>query len=108
MTRETITLTQAEQRRVIVLTQVREQRIDAARAAALLGLSLRHCRRLLAAFRREGPAAVAHGNRGHPAPNRVPTSLERRIVRLARTRYVRFNHQDLAEKIAQDHGIVLS
>src|SRR2546425_2590110 len=61
MTRETITLTQVEQRRVIVLTQVREQRIDAARAAALLGLSLRHCRRLLAAFRREGPATVARG-----------------------------------------------
>ena len=108
MTRETITLTQAEQRRVIVLTQVREQRIDAARAAALLGLSLRHCRRLLAAFRREGPAALAHGNRGHPAPNRVPESLERRIVRLARTRYVGFNHQHLTEKLAEDHGIVFS
>ncbi len=108
MTRETITLTQTEQRRVIVLTQVREQRIDAARAAALLGLSLRQCRRLLAAFRRAGPAALAHGNRGHPASNRVPRSFERRIVRLARTRYVGFNHQHLTEKLAEAHGIVLS
>ncbi len=108
MTRETITLTPIEQRRVIVLTQVREQRIDAARAAALLGLSLRHCRRLLAAFRREGPAALAHGNRGRSAPNRVPRSLERRIVRLARTTYAGFNHQHLTEKLAEGHGIVLS
>lgn len=108
MTRETITLTQIEQRRVIVLTQVREQRIDAARAALLLGISLRHCRRLLAAFRRDGPAALAHGNRGRPALNRVPRSLERRIVRLARTTYARFNHQHLTEKLAEVHGIVLS
>jgi len=108
MTRETITLTQVEQRRVIVLTQVREQQIDAAHAAALLGLSLRHCRRLLAAFRRAGPAALAHGNRGRPAPNRVPRVLERRIVRLARTTYAGFNHQHLTEKLAENHGIVLS
>lgn len=108
MTRETITLTQVEERRVIVLTQIRAQQIDAAHAAALLGLSLRHCRRLLAAFRRAGPAALAHGNRGRPAPNRVPRALERRIVRLARTTYARFNHQHLTEKLAEDHGIVLS
>ncbi len=47
MTRETITLTQVEQRRAIVLTQVREQRMDAVRAATVLGISLRHCRRLM-------------------------------------------------------------
>ncbi len=108
MTRETITLIPIEQQRVIVLTQVREQRIDTRRAAALLGLSLRHCRRLLAAFRRDGPAALAHGNRGRRAPNRVAASLERRIVRLARTRYRGFNHQHLTEKLAEDHRIVLS
>lgn len=108
MTRETITLTQAEQRRVIVLTQVREQRMKARQAAALLGLSLRHCRRLLAAFRRDGPAALAHGNRGRSAANRVPTSLQRRIVRLARTTYAGFNHQHLTEKLAEAHGIVFS
>ncbi len=108
MTRETITLIPIEQQRVIVLTQVREQRLDARRAAALLGLSLRHCQRLLAAFRRDGPAALAHGNRGRRAPNRVSASLERRIVRLARTRYRGFNHQHLTEKLAEDHRIVLS
>src|SRR2546422_7772565 len=108
MTRETITLTQAEQQRVIVLTAVRERHVGAARAATLLGVSLRHCRRLLAAFRRDGPAALAHGNRGRPAPNRVPRSLERRIVRLARTTYAGFNHQHFTEKLAEAHRIVLS
>lgn len=80
----------------------------AARAALLLNLSLRQSRRLLAAFRRDGPAAFAHGNRGRPAPNRVPRRLDRRIVRLARTTYAGFNHQHLTEKLAEARGIVLS
>ncbi len=82
--------------------------MGAPQAAVLLGLSLRHCRRLLAAFRRDGPAALAHGNRGRPAPNRVSRVLARRIVRLARTTYAGFNHQHLTEKLAEVHGIVLS
>src|SRR2546427_7819874 len=93
MTRETITLTQAEQQRVIVLTAVRERHVGAARAATLLGVSLRHCRRLLAALRRDGPAALAHGKPGRSAPNRVPQSPERPIVPFARTTYAGVNHQ---------------
>ena len=83
MTRETITLTQVEQRRVIVLTQVREQRIDARHAAALLGLSLRHCRRLLAAFRRDGPVHLPpDGTRASPVEERVPVYTRRARVRV--------------------------
>src|SRR3989442_12885608 len=108
MTRETITLTQAEQQRVIVLTAVRERHVGAARAATLLGVSLRHCRCLLAAFRRDGPAALAHGNRGRPAPNRVPKSLERRIVRLARTPYPGFNPPHLTEELAEARAVLAS
>src|SRR2546427_9746184 len=74
MTRETITLTQAEQQRVIVLTAVRERHVGAARAAALLGGSLRHCPRPLAAFRRGGPAPLAPGDPGPPAPHPLPPS----------------------------------
>jgi hypothetical protein len=33
-------------------------------AAEVLGLSLRHTRILSAAYRKEGAAALAHGNRG--------------------------------------------
>ena len=45
MTREMITLTQEEQRRVTVLSEVREGQLTTRDAAELLGLSLRHtCR----------------------------------------------------------------
>ncbi|MDI6773009.1 MAG: helix-turn-helix domain-containing protein [bacterium] len=68
MTRETITLTQKEQHRVHLLTQVQQGTLQAVAAAQLLDLSLRHLRRLLARWRQQGLAALAHGNRGRPLP----------------------------------------
>lgn len=101
-------LTQEEQRRLMVLTEVREGRLMATDATQLLGLSLRHCRRLLAGFRRDGPAALAHGNRGRPPHNRRSPALRARVIRLARTTYAGFNHQHFTEALADDHGLTLS
>jgi transposase len=101
-------LTHEEQRRVKVLTEVREGRLRAQEAARLLSLSVRHCRRLLAAFRRDGPAALAHGNRGRPPHNRFPRTLQPRVLRWARTTYVGFNHQHLTEALTEERGLQLS
>ncbi len=108
MTRETITLTKEEQRRLMVLTEVRAGRLLARQAAQVLGLSLRHCRRLLAHFRRRGAAALAHGNRGRPPHNRFPDALHRKVVRLAQTRYAGFNHQHLTEHLVESHRLPIS
>ncbi len=108
MTRETIILTHEEQRRVKVLSEVREGRLAVAEATHLLGLSVRHTRRLVAAFRRHGPAALAHGNRGRPPHNRLPVALRQRVLRLARTTYVGFNHQHLTEALVEEHGLSVS
>src|SRR6516165_6957370 len=72
MIRETITLNQKEQHRVHILTRLQGGILRAAEAASLLGLSVRHLRRLLARFRRHGAAAVSHGNRGRPSHRRRP------------------------------------
>src|SRR5687767_1404802 len=103
MTRGTIVLTHEEQRRLKVLSEVREGRLLAAEGARLLGLSVRHCQRLLAGFRRDGPAALAHGNRGRPPHNRRPAAVRARVIRLARTTYTGFNHQHFTEALSEDH-----
>lgn len=103
-----IVLTLEEQRRVKVLSEIREGQLTASEAARLLGLSLRHARRLLAAFRRHGPAAMAHGNRGRPPHNRLSMALRQRVVRLARTAYAGFNHQHLTEALQEERGVHVS
>lgn len=101
-------MTSEEQRRLKVLTEVRAGHVLAREAAQVLKLSLRHCRRLLARFRRLGAAGLAHGNRGRPPHNRLPASLQRQVVRLAKTRYAGFNHQHLTEHLVESHHLRVS
>jgi transposase len=108
MTRETITLTQKEQHRVHLLTQVQQGILRAGTAALLLDLSLRHLRRLLAHLRQQGLAALAHGNRGRPSPRRVAETVRTRVLTLARTRYTGVNDHHLTELLAEREGLRLS
>ena len=62
MMKEIVTLNRKEQRRLRVLNQVETGKMIGREAAKVIGLSLRQVRRLLAAYRKEGTAALAHGN----------------------------------------------
>src|SRR5665647_2892750 len=90
--RETVTLNQDEQRRLLVLNEVISGRLTAGRAGELLGLSERQVRRILAAYREEGAAALAHGNRGRRPVNALAESVRAQVLELARTKYAGFNH----------------
>ena len=69
-----LTLTTREQTRLYIINTVLERRISVAEAAQLLGVSERHTWRLLAAYREEGAAALAHGNRDRlPSNTTSPT-----------------------------------
>ena len=47
-----------------------------------MGVSARHTRRILAAYREKEAAAIAHGNRGHRPVNATPSALASEAVRL--------------------------
>src|SRR4030042_312880 len=68
--REQVTLTLKEQKRLKLLNQVESGSLTVLRAAEALQLSERQLYRLLARYRLEGAAALAHGNRGRPSPRR--------------------------------------
>jgi len=108
MTRGLITLNQEEQRRGMVLSKMLEGTLLAKDAATLLGMSIRHCRRLLAAFRRDGPAALAHGNRGRSPHNQLPQRVRQRVLRFAKTTYAGFNDHHLTEMLLEEHALHLS
>ena len=103
-----LTLTQREQTRLQVLNRLVAQQLTTREAATILGLSERHTWRMLAAYRKEGAAALAHGNRGRRPRNAVEAETRRKVVALARTRYAGFNHTHLAEIMSEMEGVVLS
>jgi len=103
-----LTLSQREQTRLQVLNKVLEGWLRVAEAARLLGVSERHGWRLLAAYRKEGAAALAHGNRGRRPVHAMGEETKERVRALALVPYGGLNHCHLTELLAEREGIVLS
>ena len=86
-----VTLNNKEQKRLLVLNEVLAGRVTGKEAAEVLGVSLRHTRRLIAAYRQRGAAALAHGNRGRPPTNKLADKVadqRRQPVRASNARTV--------------------
>ena len=98
-------MTQKEQTRLQVLNSLLAEQMTTEQAATLMGVSERHSRRMLAAYRKEGAAALAHGNRGRRPANATPETMRTDIVHLARTRYAGVNHTHLSELLGEREGI---
>jgi transposase len=103
-----LTLTTKEQTRLQILNSILERRWFMREAAEVLGVSERHGWRLLAAYRKEGAAALAHGNRGRVPRNATPAVVRQQVVAMAQERYGGINHTHLAELLAEREGLVLS
>ena len=103
-----VTLNQREQARLQVLNSVMESQLRRAQATEILGISEHHLRRVLAAYRRDGAAALVHGNRGRKPRNAVPEDVAAAAVILASGKYAGFNHSQLTEVLAEREGIHLS
>src|SRR5690348_15195402 len=108
MMRGTITLSQREHQRMHVLSRVLDGVLRGREAARLLGLSPRHLRRLRRRLERDGPAALAHRNRGRASPRRLAETVRARIVALARGLYAGVNDHQLTELLAERDGLRVS
>ena len=78
-----LTLTQREQARLEILNRVLERQLSLGQACPILGMSERHAWRILAAYRKAGAAALAHGNRGRLPSNAVSLEMKHRVVDMA-------------------------
>ena len=80
-----------------MLNSVLEYQLSIPQAAEIMGLSQRHTKRLLAAYRRDGPAALTHGNRGRRPHNAVSEAAAAAVGKLAGNHYAGANHTHLTE-----------
>ena len=105
----TITLNPKQQREVEILSRLEAGVLDTGTAGELLGVGMRQLRRLRARFRREGMAAVIHGNSGRSPANRTDPVLLERILALAgpEGQYHDLNICHLQDLLAQEEQIVI-
>ncbi|MBB1498672.1 helix-turn-helix domain-containing protein, partial [Paracoccus sp. MC1862] len=98
-----LVMSERELNRIEVLSEVGTGRLRVEDAAGLLGLTRRQVFRLLARFRADGPAGLAHRARGR-APNNALSALHReQVLALVRTQYADFGPTLAAEKLAELH-----
>lgn len=101
-------MTVKEQRRAQVLTGVAGGAVTLKEAACIMGVSLRQARRLKGALMREGPSALAHGNRGRPSPRRLNPALAQAVVEHYRGRYHGLNHQHFTDLLVEREHLAVS
>ena len=101
-------MNQQEQARIQVLNCVLEHQLPIAQAAEIMGVSERHTKRLLAAYRKHGAVALAHGNRGRRPHNAISETAAAAVVKLASDGYAGANHSHFTELLREREGIDLS
>jgi hypothetical protein len=106
--KELLTLNRKEQNRVIVMNQVGTKQLAIIQASMLLKISERQAWRLLAAYRKEGAAGLAHGNRERKPVNALSEELSQQVIELAGSKYKGFNHTHLTEKLEECEQLHLS
>jgi hypothetical protein len=77
-------------------------------ASVTMRVSYRQAKRLYAAYRQRGDAALIHGNRGKPSNNRTPETVLEQALEAYRTRYSDFGPTFAAEQLAEHEGIAIS
>ena len=106
---DTISLSREEQRRGRILAHLVSGDLTIERAAAWLGVSVRHAWRLRVRFLTEGPSALAHGNRGRASPRRIDEDTRQQVIELAISDdYRGANATHLTELFAEREGLTLS
>ena len=98
-------MTPKEQTRLQVLNSLLVEHMTLDQAATLMGVSPRHTRRILADYRKNGAASLAHGHRGRKPANAIPEATRSRVVHLARTVYEGANHTHLSELLSEREGL---
>ena len=89
-----------EQTRLQVLNSLLAEHMTLDQAATLMGVSPRHTRRILADYRENGAASLAHGLRGCKPANATPEPVATAVVHLA-AHQVRRDQPHLSQRVAE-------
>jgi len=108
MAKDILKMSRKELDRLIILDCVLKREVAQVRAAEVLGLSVRQIRRLVYRLREEGPAGIAHRNRGKRSPRKLTDEMVTDIIDTMRRRYWDFGPTFAAEKLRTREGIEIS
>lgn len=94
--------------RMDVVRTAAERKISQKDAAEKLGITVRHLRRLIRRFRRQGPRGLISRRIGRRPNNAIPESVRRKIMEPVHRDYFDFGPALACEQLKKHHGITVS
>jgi len=104
----TLTMSAKELNRLEILGRVLERRLTQAQAAEQLGLGVRQVERLCRKLRLDGRQGLVSKKRGRPSNRKLSAALRERALALVQSRYADFGPTLAAEKLDEQHGVIVS
>lgn len=103
-----LTMSKTEITRLEVMQRLKDKRLNQAKAAGLLGISIRQVKRLYRAYKAQGAAGLVSQRRGKPSNNRLAPATVQQAIDLIYERYRDFGPTLAHEKLSEVHKLKLS
>jgi hypothetical protein len=100
-----ITMSKREIKRYDVIKKLISKEINGTEGAELLGLTVRHIKRLKAKVGAKGVAGLEHASRGKTGNRKIPEQEKQKIIRLLHKQYADFKPGFATEKLSEKHNI---
>jgi len=101
-------MSQKEVHRLEVMQKLSEKRLRQAQASDILGINLRHVKRLYKQYKAEGAKGLLSKRRGKPSNRKLPESLKETAIALILKHYHDFGPTFANEKLREIHGLRFS
>ena len=100
-----ITMSQKEIKKYDIIQKLINKELNGSEAAGLLGLTVRHIRRLRKKVKQNGIKGLIHGNRSRLSNRRIPDKERQKIAGLLHKYYPDFGPTLAMEKLAELHQL---
>jgi len=102
-----LTMSKEELSRLEVMERLQSKSMGQRTAAEVLGVSVRHVKRLLRVYRREGASGLVSKQRGKPSHHQLDRETVRAAIGLIKGRYADFGPTLAHEKLVEVDGMTL-
>lgn len=103
-----LTMSSKEIDRLMLISQIEEEKISVLEASRLLGLSQRQIYRILKRVKTEGSKGIIHKLRGRKSNRGYPEELREKIIRIYRKQYSDYGPTLFSEMLEEYHNISLN
>src|SRR6185436_17818473 len=103
---EILTMSGKERKRMVLLGEVKQERMSLAEAGRVMGLGYRQAKRVWQRFKEAGETGLVHRSRGRVGSRRKEAKFRKRVLARYQERYPDFGPTLAAEKLHQE-GLVV-